>query len=218
MKGHAVVIGMIFLLTALTGAEEIPGVFRHPLGPATEKTFNDVCSGLAKYPFVRGNFEQEKYMKKLDRSLKSSGNYIIAADLGMVWDTVIPFKSTMVLGRDFIIQSRPGGQKTVLNAGGNETFLRMADVISAVFSGNSHGLKENFEIYFSGNAASWELGLIPLDKMINVFAQKLNMKGGAVINFIEITEQSGDSIKYIMSNHSFPAGLSDSEKALFVLP
>jgi hypothetical protein len=55
----------------------------------------------------------------------------------MVWDTVSPFPSTMAVGRDFIIQTGLGGTKSKLDARGNETFISLADTISAIFSGNA---------------------------------------------------------------------------------
>jgi len=190
-------------------------VFRYPLAPQTEEAFRATCSRLAQHTFIKGNFEQEKTISRLDRSLKSSGNFIIAADLGMVWDTVKPFPSTLALGRDFMIQSRPGGQKTVLSAQGNETFMRMAEVISAVFSGNAQGLLDNFTIYYSGSASAWELGLSPMDKTINAFAVKIVMKGDAAIRSILIYEQNGDTIQYMLSNHNYPVELSAHEKTFF---
>ena len=216
MRFIAVVIGLLLFFTGMAGAQE--DIFNHPLKAQTEASFQIICKRLAERPFIRGNFEQEKTLSRLNRSLKSSGNFIIAAEQGMVWDTVNPFPSTLVLGRDFLIQSRPGGQRNVLSAKGNETFLRLADVISAIFLGNAKGLVNNFKVYYFGSSASWELGLIPQDRAINSFAQKIIMKGSEVIRSIEIMEQNGDSIKYIMSNHSFPVELSNSEQALFILP
>jgi len=211
-------------LWAQTPPEEI---FNHPLGPQTMDAFKTTCSRLAEHPVIRGNFEQEKTISSLNRTLKSSGNFIIAAGLGLVWDTVKPFPSTLTLGKDYIIQSRSGGQKTGLNAQGNETFLRMADVISAIFSGNSRGLIDNFNVYYSGGAggivdtaadASWELGLIPRDATIGAFAEKIIMKGSATIRSIQIYERSGDTVQYVLTNHNYPVELNANEKAFFVLP
>ena len=193
-------------------------VFRYPLGPQTEEAFRTTCSHIAQHKFVKGNFEQEKTISRTKRSLKSSGNFIIVVGLGMVWDTVKPLPSTLTLGRDFMIQSRPGGQKTMLSAQGNETFLRMAEVISAVFSGNAQGLLDNFAIYYSGGTAAWELGLSTLDKTINAFAEKIIMKGDTAIRSIQIYEQNGDSIQYILSNHRYPPELDAHEKSLFSYP
>jgi len=213
-----IILGL-FLFTgglwAQTSQEEI---FRHPLESKTMDAFKTTCSRLAEHPVVRGVFEQEKTLSRLNRSLKSSGNFIIAAGFGMVWDTVKPFPSTLALGKDYLIQSRPGGQKTVLSAQGNETFLRMAEVISAVFSGNSQGLIDNFSIYYSGNTAAWELGLCPRNTSIGVFAEKIIMKGDAAIKSILIYEQNGDTVQYILSNHNYPAELNVNEKTLFALP
>jgi len=115
-----------------------------------------------------------------------------------------------------------------LSAQGNETFLRMAEVMSAVFSGNSQKLLDNFKVYYVGGGsvgadAAWELGLIPLNRAIGSFAEKIIMKGGAsndalAIRSILIYEQNGDIIQYLLSNHSYPAELNIHEKALFTFP
>jgi len=217
MRIAAVFFALLFIFAEWAHAHE-ETVFRHPLRPQTESAFRTTFQRIAEHQFIRGNFEQERTLGRLNRSLRSSGNFIIAAQLGMVWDTVNPFPSTLALGSDFLIQSRPGGQKTVLSAQGNETFLRMADVISAVFSGSVQRLVDNFEIYFSGNTASWELGLIPLDGTINAFAERIIMGGDTVIRYIQLFEQSGDSITYTLSNHSFPRELTHAEQQLFSIP
>jgi len=208
---------LLFLFTGLAQAQA-QDVFRYPLGPQTENTFRATCSNLAEHPFIRGNFEQEKTLSRFNSVLKSSGNFIIAAKMGMVWDTAKPFPSTLALGKDYLIQSRPGGQKNVLSAQGNETFLRMAQVIDAVFSGNAQELVNSFEVYFSGSAAVWEIGLSPLESAISSFAERIVIKGDAAIRSIQIYEQNGDTIKYILSNHSYPAELDINEKAFFSLP
>jgi hypothetical protein len=203
-------------LWAQTPQEEI---FNHPLGQRTMDAFKTACSRVAEHPLIRGNFEQEKIISSLNRTLKSSGNFIIAAGLGLVWDTIKPFPSTLTLGKDYMIQSRSGRQKTVLSAQGNETFLRMAEVISAIFSGNSQGLIDNFNIYFSPRVAAadyeWELGLIPKDTTMSAFAEKIIMKGSTTIRSILIYERNGDSVQYVLTNHNYPVELNANEKALF---
>ena len=217
MRKTLIVFCLFIFLTGFAQAQN-EEVFRHPLTAQTTAAFRTTCASLALHPNIRGRFEQEKILSRLNRSLKSSGNFIIAAGSGMVWDTLSPFPSTLVLGADYLIQSRPGGQKTVLSAQGNEVFLSMAEVISAVFSGNSRGLENNFNIYYFTVSNSWELGLIPLDKAINSFAQRIIMKGDSAIRSIKITEQSGDSTIYVLSNHNFPEALNANERALFSLP
>jgi hypothetical protein len=214
----AAVLGLLFLAAGLWAQTQTEEIFRHPLESKTLNAFKTTCTRLAEHSVVQGNFEQEKTLSRLNRSLTSSGNFIIAAGLGMVWDTVTPFPSTLTLGKDYLIQSRPGGQKTVLSAQGNETFLRMAEIISAVFSGNSQGLLDNFKVYYSGSAAAWELGLSPLNSAIGSFAERIIMKGDAAIKSILIYEQNGDTVRYILSNHRYPAELNIHEKTFFTFP
>jgi len=211
------VLGLFFLTMTLWAQGD---VFNYPLGQENMAAFMAISGRLAEHPIVKGTFEQEKVLGRLGRTLKSEGNIIIATGLGMVWDTTKPFPSTLVLGKDYLIQSRPGGQKTRVSAQGNETFLRLADVLNAVFSGNAQGLLENFEVYFSaGNAVSgWVLGLSPLDKAISTFAARITMSGDEVIRNILINEQSGDITAYTLSNHIHPTELNDYEKSLFALP
>jgi hypothetical protein len=203
---------LFFVISPVWADED---VFRHPLMPQTMITFNAACAELAKKPIVKGNFVQEKYLSRFNRSLISSGNFIIAAGQGMVWDTLLPFPSTMILGNDFIVQSRAGGQRSVLSAQGNETFTQLADVIGTVFSGQNQGLLKNFEVCFLGSASNWDMGLLPRDSIIASFAMKITISGDSAIRSIRIFEQNGDTITYTLSDHSFPTELNDHEKAFF---
>jgi hypothetical protein len=213
MKRVAAALALLFFTTIARG-----DIFDYPLKQETMENFRTTCAALAVYPVVKGSFEQEKVLNRLNRSLKSSGNFIIASGQGMVWDTVRPFPSALALGKDYLVQSRPGGDRTVLSAAGNETFIRMAEVISAVFSGNISGLMENFKVYYSGSTSAWEMGLLPLDKAINNFALRIVMKGDSAIKSITVYEQNGDTIIYGLSNHSYSSDLSVHEKNFFSFP
>ncbi|MDR2480189.1 MAG: outer membrane lipoprotein carrier protein LolA [Treponema sp.] len=195
-------------------------VFQHPLSAGTIPRYTALCAELAAHPYITGTFEQTKTIARLNRSLTSKGNFIIAAELGMVWDTVSPFPSTMAVGRDFIVQSLPDGSKTKLEAGGSETFVNMAGTLSAVFTGNAAKQSHHFDNYFFENGKVWTIGLVPKDKAIRAFAERIVLSGavgeaGAFVNSIVINEQNGNSVIYRLSGHRFPAGLNDYEKSLF---
>jgi len=193
-------------------------VFRYPLAPQSMVTFNATCANLAKNPIIKGNFDQEKYLSRFNRSLMSSGNFIITAENGMVWETLKPFPSTMIMGKNFIMQIRPDGRKSVLSAQGNETFTQMADVMSSVFSGQIQELLENFEVYFSGGVSDWNMGLLPRDSVLASIVTRITMSGDSAIRSIRLFEQTGDVITYKLLNLNFPAGLSDHEEAFFSVP
>ncbi|MDR2054109.1 MAG: outer membrane lipoprotein carrier protein LolA [Treponema sp.] len=198
--------------------------FNHPLNESTRPRFDAVCADLAKNPVIKGGFEQTRTIGRLNRSMVSKGDFIIAAELGIVWDTLTPFPSTMTVGRDYILQSTPSGARTKLDARGNETFLRFADIISAIFTGNSRQLLENFAVYFAESGGSWTIALIPGEKSIGTFAARIVMSGestraggnqNTVIRVITLYEQNGDTITYRLSNHSYPGTLNARERSLF---
>jgi len=217
MKKFFLILCLSFFAVTLWADEQNSSVFNNPLSPLTMDHFTTISARLAEHNIVKGNFEQEKKINRLNRALVSSGNFLIVSELGMVWDTLKPFPSVMTLGKDYIIQSR-GSQRTVLSAQGNETFIRLAEVISAVFTGNTENLIENFDIYLIGINNNWEIGLIPKDKFIASITEKIVMKGDSVIKSILIFEQNGDSTGYLLSNHSYPSELSINERAYFTIP
>jgi hypothetical protein len=209
----ALALGIICALAPLQ-AQTLDAVFQHPLSAAALPRFHEVCGVLSSHPIIKGTFAQRKTIKRLDRFLDSSGNFIIDSRRGMVWETLKPYPSTMAVGRDYLVQSSPGGARTALSAAGNEVFLRLAAVISAVFSGDAQLLLDNFDNFFI-DSGGWTLGLIPAENAVRSFAERIVLEGDTVIRRITLFEQSGDTILYELSGHTFPGALSPDEAAFF---
>ena len=220
---------LLFLFAAESAAQsglyaQSPDVFAHPLSAETVSRYTALSAAIAARPYVTGTFEQTKTIARLNRSLTSKGNFIIAAGLGMVWDTVSPVPSTMAMGRDFIVQSSPDGSRTKIEAGGNELFVSMANTLSAIFTGDTGTLREQFDNFFmesgKGGETVWTIGLISKDRAVRSFAERIVLSGGAtedgaVIRSIVISGQNKNSVVYRLAGHRFPNGLSEHEKALF---
>jgi hypothetical protein len=212
----------LFYGTAQLWAQE--PVFDHPLSAQNQENFNAICAQLASRPYAKGVFEQTRTLTKQKRSLVSGGDFIIAADLGVVWITKFPVPSLTTLGRDFMIQSVPGGTRTRIDAKGNEIYLNMADTISSLFTGNIQRLQSGFVNYYTETQTSdgkvWTVGLVPKDKVFRNYAQRIVFEGfddtqRAVIRSIVIYERNGDSLSYVFSQQSFPARLETHEQAYF---
>jgi hypothetical protein len=192
-------------------------VFQFPLTNAGRARFLTVCAELSKHPVIKGEFEQCKTIKKLNRTMVSSGTFIISAENGVVWDTRKPFPSTMTVGRDFIIQTTPGGTKTTLSARGNETFLRLAEVIRAVFTGDPQTLLSNFDVFFNETGKTWNLGLIAKEPSIKQFAGKICMSGDSTIRSMALFQQNEDTVAYILTRQTFFEVLHPDEQAFFTI-
>jgi hypothetical protein len=220
---------VLFCLFCFAALSDMPAqdsdVFAHPLSAETLPRYTAVCAELAGHPLVKGSFEQTKTLPRLDRSLVSSGVFIIAAELGMVWETRSPFPSTVTMGRDFMIQSTPGGAKSKVDARGNGIFMSIADTMSALFTGDAARLRRQFDNYFmetrEQGGTVWTIGLVPREKAVRSFAERILLSGDSgagkdtLIRSVTLHTPDGGSVRYALSGHRFPVALEADEKALF---
>jgi hypothetical protein len=207
MKRHIVNIAFLLLLTASS-------VFADD-----SLTFDKVCAQLAQHPNTTGNFTQVKTIRTRNRSLKSSGTFIFSLD-GIMWKTLKPFASSLVVGMTSVIQTTPDGKKTVIDASNNQIFTSISTTLSAVFSGDTEKLYKSFDVVFTSLDDRWAAVLTPKDKTITAVMKMLTLGGkttadGAEFDTIIMNESGGDSITYTFSDQKYPKELSADEKAAF---
>ncbi|MDR2768755.1 MAG: outer membrane lipoprotein carrier protein LolA [Treponema sp.] len=190
-------------------------IFNSPLTEAKRRRFEAICAVMAAHPVARGDFVQTKTISRLGRTLVSRGVFTIARGEGMIWDTRSPYPSIMALGKDYLVEIA-GGKKRRMDASGNMTFVRIAETMSAVFSGNIASLTANFEIYFAETERSWTLALVPKDGAIRQFAAAIIMEGesaSSAVKSLRFYEQGGDTVSYELSNQTYAQTLNADEKA-----
>ena len=211
----------------LTGQQLLSAqeVFDHPLDSRNLPGYTAICNELAGNKYIKGSFTLIRTPRR-GRSMESNGYFIINTGTGIVWDTRSPVLSTMTVGRDFIIQTIPGKPRSITNTSGNQVFLSMAETFDAVFTGKSGQLQEKFDNYFvsaiSGDFSIWTIGLIPKERTMRNFIDRIilegtggNGNGQTKITSISMFEPSGNCTSYYLSNHSYPDELSNDEKSFF---
>lgn len=183
------------------------------------ETFESVCRNLSEHPNVIGNFSQVKTISAVNRSMKSSGTFIFSLD-GIMWKTQKPFPSTMVVGMTSVKQTLANGKETVIDASSNQIFTSISTTLSAMFSGNSEVLQNNFDVDFTSAGSDWKAVLSPKDSMVKKILVSLSIGGKATensadLNSIVMTEATGDTITYNFTDQKYPKELTDDEKAYF---
>ena len=183
------------------------------------ETFESVCKNLSEHPNMTGNFSQIKTISAVNRSMKSSGTFIFSLD-GIMWKTEKPFPSTMVVGMTSVKQTLANGKETVIDASSNQIFTSISTTLSAMFSGNSDVLQNNFDVDFSFSGSDWIAVLSPKDNMVKKILTSLSISGKATatsadLNSIVMKESSGDTITYNFSNQKYPKELNADEKSYF---
>lgn len=183
------------------------------------ETFESVCKNLSEHPNMTGNFSQIKTISAVNRSMKSSGTFIFSLD-GIMWKTEKPFPSTMVVGMTSVKQTLANGKETVIDASSNQIFTSISTTLSAMFSGNSDVLQNNFDVDFNFSGSDWTAVLSPKDNMVKKILTSLSISGKATstsadLNSIVMKESSGDTITYNFSNQKYPKELNADEKSYF---
>lgn len=185
---------------------------------AQNATVDSVCKSFTSHPVTTGNFTQEKKIANARRSLKSSGTFLFSKQL-VVWDTVKPVASSLIVTNDQIIQKAPDGTTSVISGKDNETFKGIAQSISALFSGDKSALDKNFTVKFESTATTWKMILTPKDKTVASAMKSVIVSGtgdsrSSVFTTLQVEELNGGSITYTFTDHTYKENLSDAEKAL----
>ena len=179
-----------------------------------------ICAALAKTPNTLGNFTQIKTISSNGRQLKSSGDFIISTE-GIMWNTVKPFPSKLVVTEKSMIQVAANGKKNVMNGSDNQIFKNISQTLRSVFAGNSDDLEKNFSVTFTEKPDGlWTVLLQPKDSTIASVMQTLELSGTEKNNQVtllslELQETSNNKIRYEFSNHKYPKELTADEKENF---
>ena len=181
-----------------------------------------VCDGLSKTPITKGDFTQIKTINAKGRTLKSSGNFIISLE-GIMWKTLKPFPSNLIVTENAMIQIAADGKKNVMSASDNQIFQNISKTLRSVFAGDSKELENNFKVAFENKENGlWSVVLTPKDSTIAAVMQTLELSGSSTntqvtLLSLELQETSNNKIRYEFSNQIYPKELTTDEKAFFII-
>lgn len=173
---------------------------------------------VAKVDVLRGEFTQEKQVAGFKNPLRSQGRFVLAQDHGVIWTTLKPFPSEVVVTRDRILSRQSDGSSRVELDGRQQPAMRSVNAIMfALMSGDAQALSAQFTVKVEalpGNA--WKMQLTPRSAMLGkVFAQ-LTLSGDRYVREVQINEANQDVTRIHFAGMSdTPATLSTDEGRRF---
>jgi len=173
---------------------------------------------VAKVDVLRGEFTQEKQVAGFKNPLRSQGRFVLAQDHGVIWTTLKPFPSEVVVTRDRILSRQSDGSSRVELDGRQQPAMRSVNAIMfALMSGDAQALSAQFTVkveVLPGNA--WRMQLTPRSAMLGkVFAQ-LTLSGDRYVREVQINEANQDVTRIQFAGMSdTPATLSTDEGRRF---
>ncbi|MBR5097203.1 MAG: hypothetical protein IK094_08885 [Treponema sp.] len=178
-----------------------------------------VAEQLSKNKVTRGQFVLKRTAAN-GKSLKSSGDFAIASDYGIIWKTIKPIKTIQVVAKEFTLTESAGGKRIKTDAGKNPVYRQMALLTSSLWNGDLAAAQEAADIKFSSDKNNWQIEMFPKDQAVQMALEKIVVEGKAEGGQAWATKmrmllKGGNEACYNMSGHSFAASLSESEQAYF---
>lgn len=185
-----------------------------------QTNLQEVSDALSKNKITRGEFSLERFSTKANRAMKSSGNFTIAPEHGIIWFTKNPIKTTQAVTNNFMLTENSHGKRTKIQGSENKIYSQMAALTSALFSGDLSAIEQNAQLDFSCQGEIWRVELFPRDASIKSMLEKISIAGKFSKEFCVATEmrmifKNGDSTFYQLRGHEFFDTLTNDEKSFF---
>lgn len=168
------------------------------VAPADGAAGNPLVRAGSQADVLRGSFRQEKHLAELDRPLVSSGRFLMARDHGLIWEIERPFESTLIIGRQHMVQRIDGRQTLRLSRAEQPGLRVVAAVLMAVFQADMDRLRDFFDIRAvsragSGEGEGWHFVMRPTADSVAEFVERLTVHGADErVERIEFEEPGGD--------------------------
>lgn len=173
---------------------------------------------LAQPTVLRGDFTQAKQLAGFRNPLRSSGRFVLARERGIVWETLQPFPSAMVVTADRIRSRLPDGSSRIeVDAAQQPALAAVNAMLFALFAGDVAVLSERFETTSAMlDANGWTLGLVPKAGGLAEVFERIDLEGDAYVRKVRIGERGGDvTTIHFDALSDTPATLADDEAQAF---
>lgn len=171
---------------------------------------------LAPGEILRGTFIQERHLKDVPTALYSEGTFTLTPDRGLIWHTIKPIDTTIVLSRGGLLQFTGGTKTQRISASRISAFSELHKIFLSVLSGDRNTLEKIFDVTAKVDQKTWSLSLRPKTLAGAAGMRLLTINGEQVVQLIRIERGESDYDIITFANHiKSVAALSDREEALF---
>lgn len=188
----------------------LPALAAPPVSPELAQ----VQQRVARPPLLRADFTQEKQVAGFRNPLRSQGQFVLAQDRGVIWRTLKPFPSDVVLTRERILSRQADGSVKVEVDGRQQPALRAINAMMfALMSGDVQAMSASFEVraeLLPDNG--WRLHLTPRSAMLAKAFASLQLEGDRYVRQVEIEEANHDRTRLSFDNFRLAPPLDAEEE------
>jgi outer membrane lipoprotein-sorting protein len=173
---------------------------------------------LARPAVLRGKFEQTRHLQGFRNALTSQGDFVVARDRGVLWETHKPFPSTMVVSKSRVLTRQADGSTEVVLDGARSP---AASVVNALMLAMLGGDLDALSKYFTLNettlpAGAWRVELLPRKSALAHVFERIVLQGDRYVRSVHMEEKGGDVTDILFQSMiETPAELDPSEAKQF---
>lgn len=185
---------------------------------AAAPTLAELQQQIAQVAVLRGEFEQAKQVPGFRQPLRSQGEFLLARERGVLWQTRKPFPSELVLTRDRILSRQPDGRSRVeLDARQQPALATVNATMFALLRGDLQALNSRFALQPERLAGGgWRLRLTPKSGALAQAFVLVTLEGDRYVRRVELVERGGArSLLTFSALRETPAQLSADEARRF---
>jgi outer membrane lipoprotein-sorting protein len=182
---------------------------------AADDAMQAIAREVARPAVLRGEFSQEKQVAGFRNPLRSQGRFVVARERGVIWTTLKPFPSEMVITADRILSRQADGSTRVeLDAREQPAMRSVNAILFALMSGDVQALSSQFTVDAQRDAEGWTLALTPKSPMLAKAFSALQLRGDRYVRQVDIVEASKDRTRLAFTALTeAPATLAADEAA-----
>jgi hypothetical protein len=171
---------------------------------------------LARPAVMCGRFDQTKTLAGMKKPLLAEGRFCIVAGKGVLWRTLAPFKSTLRLTRDEIVNYQGDRVAMRMDAKTEPTVRMINDVLFSLLAGELAQLDKLFETEGAVDAGHWRVTLKARAPALAKAIGAIRLDGAAYVDHMVMDEANGDRTSIAFSGiQTGAAAMTKEEAALF---
>ncbi|WP_236589016.1 outer membrane lipoprotein carrier protein LolA [Ramlibacter aurantiacus] len=137
-------------------------------------------------------FREERHVAQIDQLLHASGRLSFSAPDVFVRETLQPRRERMAVNGNRLTLTQ-GGRTRTMALDATPEALVMVEAIRGTLTGRRDVLEKHFEVRLSGDAALWQLELVPRDTQVRAQVPLLRLTGQqAQVRELRVSMANGD--------------------------
>ncbi|GGB07930.1 LolA family protein [Agarivorans gilvus] len=155
----------------------------------------------------RAHFNQARHLQIMQQPLLSSGEVILKAEQGLIWQQLKPFQQTLVVSASQVSQYDRDAQPMQLPVAAQQMIQAWAPMMQQVILGQWSALEQRFEVRLAegSNIEHWQMQLTPRDQQMQAALANIELSGGQQLQDIAIYQQNGDVLRIELEQQAWQA-------------